>query len=134
MPPLDSNIHDADPSVTEQNAPGWIVPKWAMQLACGFVGAALPTIAWAGWVTWSIVAIDNTSANLLEATRELQANIATLQTSRENHAMQMQAIAATAQQANALNQGTLAEIRAVAKDMQSLQRDFDRTLGKVRAE
>lgn len=135
MPPNGSGIHDD--AIAEQTAAGLTLPKWFLITITGIAGVfAVTYVPWSVWVTWTLIDFVNVKETRGEVLLDHRARLIALEVSRENHALQLQAISSTrftAEQANALNQGTLAEIRAVASDVKSLQRDFDRSgIGKAK--
>lgn len=138
MPSLDSNIHVVDPSVAEQNAVGWMAPRWFLIWITGLGGLmGITFVPWAIWATMMLLNYQNIRDTRGEIITEMRSNIAVLQQSRENHALQLQAISATrftAVEARALNASTDARLDRIDGKLESLQRDFDRTIGKKSSE
>lgn len=122
MPSLDQNIHVADPSVVEQNATGFALPRWFLLAITGIAGFfAVTYVPWSIWVTVTIfglmAGIDDTDDNTLR--------IKTLELNQQNHALQLQTFNAARFESR---------LDRIETGVQSLQRDFDRTLGKVKTE
>lgn len=130
-----SGIHDEELAAP----PGSLtLPRWFLVLMAAVASLfGVTYLPWSIWVTWTLITLDNAAVNRFNDAVNNRDRIVRLEESRENHALQLQAISATrftAEQANVLNQSTLSEIREVAKDVQALQRDFDRTIGKGKPE
>jgi uncharacterized membrane protein len=120
--PLDPNIHVADPSVIEQNQTGFSIPRWFLIAITGISGFfALTYVPWSVWVT---VALLGLTAGVKD-TDENTARIKALEAVQQTHALQLQTFNASRFESR---------LDRIETGVQSLQRDFDRTLGKVRPE
>lgn len=119
---------------------GITIPKWFLSI----MGVVLTLVTvggipWAVWVTKTLIAIESTKAHIdASSTR-----ISSLEKSREEHATQLQVVAATrftSEQARLMLTGTDAKLDrleskldASNRDLTDLRREFDRTFGKTKA-
>lgn len=121
MPNLDSNIHVVDPTVVEQNEPGLVLPRWFLLTITGFAGFfTLTIVPWSVWVTIAVFSMAAATGDIDDNTARIKA----LETNQQNHALQLQTFNAARFESR---------LDRIESGVLSLQRDFDRTLGKVKS-
>jgi hypothetical protein len=122
MPTIDSNIHVVDPTVIEQNAPGLTLPRWFLMTITAIASFfAVTYVPWSIWVTVALF-------GLMAGTRDTDDNtvrIKAIEAVQQNHALQLQTFNASRFESR---------LDRIETGVQALQRDFDRTLGKVKPE
>jgi hypothetical protein len=109
MPPT----NDTD----EQNQPGLTLPRWFLIVVSAILATcAIPVLSWAVWVTLAIL-------SMAPMTSDSTARIKALEATQQNHALQLQTFNASRFESR---------LDRIETGVQSLQRDFDRTLGKIK--
>lgn len=105
---------------TEQNEPGLTLPRWFLLTITGIAGFfAITYVPWSIWVTATLF-------GLMAGTRDTDDNtirIKAIEVNQQNHALQLQTFNASRFESR---------LDRIETGVQSLQRDFDRTLGKVK--
>mgnify|MGYP000880804810 CR=1 FL=1 len=107
----------------EDNKPGLILPKWFLYVAAAsFAVVSLLITAiglWAIWATTALFSLQVIARDVERTSKRVDA----MEVTQQTHALQLQTISAMRLDSR---------LDRIEAGVQSLQRDFDRTLGKVK--